>query len=274
MNINIETNRYNIKNDIIKNQIKELLNLYLEESLKGNKVAFFYENINDGSVISFNRDICFYAASTIKILVCIIVLEKVENNELNLADKILVTMSDLKQDTGIIKYQTKDTYYELGRLVELTITESDNTAYLKLVNLIGKDKIASYGRKLGAEHTMEGKSTDSFGIINCNDMIIYWKKVREYIESKSKYSQQFKEYLLNPTIKLIKDINVDDKPFIRKYGSWDIAYHECGYVESDNPYYLIILTQLNKTDYKKTFINETARMITTIHKLITKKESD
>ena len=275
MNFNVETNNYNkFDNKILQEKYSELVNMYLNEMYQSKKVAFYYENINDGTILSFNRNICFYAASSIKILACLMILEQAEQNIISLDDKILITMNDLKQDTGIIKYQKQDTYYPLKELIELTITESDNTAYLKLVDILGKENIAAYGKSLGATHTMEGKETDSFGIINCSDMIIYWKKVKEYLDSNQKYSKEFKDYLLNPSVKFIQDKNLESKDFVRKYGSWDIAYHEAGFIDSKNPYYLIILTQLNKLDYKEDFINDTANKILEIHKILTKKESD
>lgn len=243
--------------------IKKLNDMYLKESYKGNKVAYYYENIYTGDIISYNSDICFYAASTIKILVCLILFLKAEKNEINLDEEILITMNDLKQDTGIIKYQKKDTFYTILELIRLTIVESDNTSYIKLVDLVGKNKIKDFGLSIGAIHTMEGKDTDSFGIINCNDMIIYWKEIKKYIDRNTYYSNLFKKYLSNPSFKIVNtDLN-----FIRKYGSWDIAYHEAGYIENKNPFYMIILTQLNRKKYKKTFINKTANLLLNINKI-------
>ena len=245
------------------NKIKELNNMFLDETYKGNKVAYYYENIKNGNILSYNNEVCFYAASSIKILVCLIVLEKIKNGEMNLNDKILVTMNDLKQDTGIIKYQKQDTEYSLEDLIKLTIVESDNTAYLKLVEMIGKEKIKEYGLSIRAIHTMEGKSTDSFGLISCTDMIVYWKKVKEFIDNNQELGSMFKEYLLNPTFKIIEDSSINNQKYIRKYGSWDIAYHEAGYI--DDEYYLIILTQLNKKNYKESFCNVAASKINDIH---------
>ena len=37
--------------------------------------------------------------------------------------------------------------------------------------------------------------------------------------------------------------------------------------ESNNPYYIIILTQLNKFDYKEDFINKSAKILNEINKL-------
>lgn len=269
MNFSVTTNKYmNIDNIEINNKLKELNMLFLEEQLKGNKVAYLYEDVKGENSFSFNKEICFYAASSIKILVCLIILEKAEKNEIDLEEKILITKQDLKQDTGIIKYQKQDTYYTIKKLIELTITESDNTAYLKLVSIIGKSKIKEYGNNLGATHTMEGKGTDSFGLINCTDMLVYWKKTRQYIQSNTKFSKEFKNYLLNPTVKIIKEENIGNKSFVRKYGSWDIAYHEAGYIEGKSPYYLIILTQLNRFNYKEEFINRSAKLLNEINNII------
>lgn len=245
---------------------KKVNESFLEESYKGNKVAYYYENIKTGDVFTYNSEVCFYAASSIKILVCLMMFEKALRKEIDIHEKILITMEDLKQDTGIIKFQKEPTYYEVLELIRLCIVESDNTAYLKLVGMVGKDKLKEYGNSLGAIHTMEGKETDSFGLINCKDMIIYWKKVKAFIDSNNEYSALFKEYLLNPSVKLIEDASLNNKPFVRKYGSWDIAYHEAGYVNDE--YYLIVLTQINKMDYKEEFINETAKRIDNLNNIL------
>ncbi|MBR3161414.1 MAG: serine hydrolase [Bacilli bacterium] len=269
MNYNITTDINNIKNNKVKEKINNLINIYLKESEKGRKVAFYYENTNTNNIISYNKDLLFYAASSIKVLICLMILELSEQNKINIEDKLLVTMDDIKRGTGIIKEQTKDTYYTIKKLIELTITESDNTAYIKLVNLIGKDKLKEYGLNLGAKHSMEGKETDSFGAINCTDMIIYWKKIKKYIDSNKKYSKDFKEYLQNTTTKLIDSKYIDNKPFMRKYGSFDVYYHEAGYIEDNNDsYFLIILTRLNQYKYKESFFNKTAKKINEINKLL------
>lgn len=254
-----------IDNIELRNIVNELNTMYLN-SLE--KVAYYYEDISTGTVFSFNKDILFYAASSIKILVCVIALEMVDRKDLDIDSKILITMNDIKRGTGVIKNQSKDTYYSLKELIKLCLIESDNTAYIKLVNLIGKDKIILYGNKLGAKHTMEGK--DLFGIINCSDMLIYWKKIRKYIENGN-YGKELYNWLSNTSTKIIDSKNIGENNFVRKYGSFGIAYHECGYVCDDNPFYLIILTEKNNINDKKKFINYSAKLIYKLHKLINNK---
>lgn len=271
MNINIKINSAlnNIDESILprlKQEIKKLNNKYIDEK---DKVAYYYKDIKTGSILSYNDNILFYAASAIKVLVCVLLLEDAENKKLDLNKKILVSMNDLKQGTGIIKDQSKDTYYSIQELIEHTIVESDNTAYIKLVNFVGKEKLIAYGRSLGAIHTLEGK--DLFGLINCSDMLIYWEKIYNFIHSSKKYGPIFYKYLSNPIFSIVDSKNIGNNNYIKKYGSFGIAYHEAGYVEDENPFYLIILTQKNERKNKKEFVNETARRIYKIHKLIHKK---
>ena len=250
----------------LKKHFLNLNSLYLSQD---EKVAYYYEDIKTGSILSYNSDILFYAASSIKILVCVMILEMVQNKDVDIEEKLLVSMADLKQDTGVIKFQKEDTYYTIKELIRLTIVESDNTAYIKLVNYVGVENLKNYGKKIGANHTMEGK--DLFGLINCDDMICYWKKIREYITSNNKYSFEFYNWLSNPSFSIIQSKNIECNNFVRKYGSWDIAYHEAGYIEDENPFYLIVLTQKNKCVEKEIFINETAKKILEIHRLIHNK---
>lgn len=250
----------------LKKYFLNLNSLYLNQD---EKVAYYYEDIKTGSILSYNSDILFYAASSIKILVCVMILEMVENKVIDIDEKLLVSMADLKQDTGVIKFQKEDTYYSIKELIRLTIVESDNTAYIKLVNYVGIENLKTYGKKIGANHTMEGK--DLFGLINCDDMICYWKNVRKYITENNEYSLDFYNWLSNPSFSIIQSESIDSNNFVKKYGSWDIAYHEAGYIEDENPFYLIVLTQKNKCDDKENFVNETAKKILEIHKLIHNK---
>ena len=253
-------------------KVKELNELFLNETYLGNKVAYYYENIKTGDSFAFNTDRLFYAASTIKILTCLLFFEKASNNEIDLDRELLITSADLKPGTGIIKNQSEDTKYSILDLIRLTIVESDNTAYLKLVSLVGKDKIKEYGNSLGAIHTMEGKETDSFGLVNTSDMIIYLKKIKSFIDNNPKYGALFKDYLLNPSYKIVNDDTIGNNKYYRKYGFYDIAYHEVGFVNDD--YFVIILTQLGTKDYRDSFINTAFLKIANLHESIESSQND
>lgn len=249
----------------LKKKIYKLNLMYLKSN---EKVAYYYEDINTHTVINYNPNILFYAASSIKILVSLLLYRMAEKKEVDLEEEILITSEDLKPGTGVIRFQEKDKSYTIRELIKYNIIESDNTAYIKLVNYVGKDKLIEFGKSLGAKHTLEGK--DLFGLINCEDMAIYWKEIYKFID-ESKYAKEFSEYLKNPSFKIINEKNIGNNEFERKYGGYDIAFHEAGIVRDENPYVLIILTQKFKKKGKYKFINETAKQLYKIHKYINEK---
>ena len=191
---------------------------------------------------------------------CLLLFKLADEKSIDLNNKVLVTKEDITSGSGAIKDQKEAKEYTIEKLIELCIIESDNTAYIELMNLIGKERVIEFGKSLGAIHTLEGK--DLYGITNCLHMIKYWKEIIKYIE-KNNNGSKFKNYLLNPSVKLIKNDN-----YIRKYGLCDLAYHEVGYVYSDKPYYLIILTQPNKKEYKEEYINRIASLLNEINDAI------
>lgn len=263
MNYIIDFEYNNIpKSEELSNKIQELVNLCLDETKVQHKVSFYYEDINSNTIVAYYPSVCFYAASVIKILIPLIMYRKALSNEINLGEKILITKDDLKPGSGVLLNQIEDTSYTINELIRLCIVESDNTAYIKLVDMIGKDNIKEFGKSLGAIHTMEG--IDSFGIINANDLKCYFTEIKKFIDENNKYSKELEDYLLNPTFKIVKD---NKKPFVRKYGEYGIAYHEAGYVLDESPYYVFILTQLNEFDYKEEFVNKIYKKIEELHEI-------
>ena len=252
----------NIKNKCLRKKIY-YLNKYL---LKQNeKVAYAYKNLSTDDMFSFNLDVCFYSASAIKFLVCLYIYEQAEINPEILENELILNPEDFKQGSGVLKNTPNKTNYSVKQLIYYALKESDNTAYIKLVNYVTAEKLKAYGLSLGAKHTLEGK--DLFGIVNASDMLIYLKHLYDYFETNTKFSQELKNNMSNPSYKIIKSKNIDNNLFVRKYGGFGIAFHEVGIVYDENSYILIILTQKNELKDKEKYINKVARKINKIHRL-------
>mgnify|MGYP002423715105 CR=1 FL=1 len=235
--------------------------------MQNDKVAYLYKNLRTGEVLSLNEDVMFYAASIIKLLMAFYIYKKAEDDSRLLDLELEVIDSDLKRGSGIIRDNNKGVY-TIRELVKLSIKESDNTAYIKLVNYFGSDDLISFGCSLGARHTLEGK--DLFGCINCSDMLIYLEALYNYFLSATTLALELKSFMVSPSYEII-DIKVfSNYEFVRKYGSFEIAYHEVGIVYSESPFIVIILTQKNKLDekVKKKFVNKIAKIIYKIHNAI------
>ena len=254
-----------IYNDEIKDKLQELNLLFMNESYLGNKVAYYYENSVTGNTFSYNENITFYAASTMKILVCLYLLENSDYYDLD--SILLVSEDDKKQGCGILKDVSGEQEYTLLELIKPCIIYSDNTAYVKLMDFVGKDILKKYGEEIGCRHVMEGKETDTFGLTTCSDLRIIWGRVKDYIDADLAYSDLLRDLTRSTYTKLISDDSLKGDIYCRKYGSFGIAYHEAGFVLDNYPYYLIIMTQLNEKDYKEEFINNAAKLIAEIHNM-------
>lgn len=260
----------NIKDKYLKRKIYNL-NKYL---LKQNeKVAYAYKNLVTNDMLAFNFETCFYSASAIKFLVCLYLYEQAESDIRILDKKVTLTQDDFKGGSGVLKNNQEKLEYTVRELIYYSLKESDNTAYIKLVNLVTADKLKEYGMGLGTKHTLEGK--DLFGITSASDMMIYLTHLFEYFKTESKLSNELKSYMANPTYEVVNDKSINNKPFIRKYGRFGIAFHEVGIVLDKEGYILIILTQKNELDdkVKIKYVNEVAMKITKIHNLLKDKRS-
>lgn len=246
-----------IKPKVSKKIQKKIENLNIQFIKSKEKVAYYYENITTGLSFSFNKDITFYAASTIKILIVLYLLD----NNCDLEKEITIQKTDIKQGSGVIKNDNLPQKYTIKKLMELTLNKSDNTAYLKLIEFVGSEKLKNYGKSLNATHTLEGK--DNYGLITCKDLSYYWHCFwilqKEYPDLVA--------WTKNPNYHIIKAKSLKNKIYLRKYGSHEIAYHESGVVLDKEPYLLIILTQKGQNKKADKFINNAAKKINEIHQL-------
>ena len=77
-----------------------------------------------------------------------------------------------------------------------------------------------YGKSLKAIHTLEGK--DNYGLITCQDFVHYW---RRFWTLQKEYPYLLK-WTKDPHYHIVKAKSLQNKVYVRKYGSYDIAYVE------------------------------------------------
>ncbi len=223
-----------IKDKKVRKKIYSLNKFLLKQN---EKVAYAYKNLVTEDFFAFNYDLCFYAASSIKFLVDFYIYQEAEKEATILDKRLLIQDGDLKQGSGVIR---ESGAFSVRELISYTLKESDNTAYVKLVEFVGKEKLMQFGYSLGANHPLEGK--DFFGITNAFDMVLYLDALYHYLETGTKLSQELKQFILNPSVQFIQE----KREMVRKYGRFGIAYHEVGIVYDEQPYIFIVITQKNE----------------------------
>lgn len=258
--INFDLKEKKLYNDV-STKVKQLNKVFINSN---EKVSYYYENLKNGTIISYNSETTFYAASTLKILVCIYLYER-SLKEQGLLDVELLYKREFKKNESKIMSKFKlDTKHKVKNLIKYSLTVSDNTAYKMLMEYVGIETIKKYGNDLGAKTTMIGK--DHYGIVNTLDYSIYFKHLLD-LRKKHNFFNDIFNYLINKD-RIIFKKSVGNNKIASKGGVWDIAYHDGGIVFDSVPFIICIFTQKGKLKNRKSFINKIAKEIYELHLMI------
>ena len=126
------------------------------------RIGFAAQEIGGDEVISFNGDETFAMASTYKVAIAAAVLDRVDRGELSL-DQLVDVPTDMFV-TGVVAlaetFPHGGIQLSVANLIEVMITESDNTATDVSMGLAGG---ASGGDRVSAQardHRFQGRSAD------------------------------------------------------------------------------------------------------------------
>ena len=110
----------------------------ISKAFKG-KIGVSLHHLKTGDRLDLLGDEKFPAASTIKVALLGVVMEKIEKGELNYYQKFAVTEDEISGGTGFIRNYKVGKQITLKELVHFMITASDNTATLMVMRAIGSD---------------------------------------------------------------------------------------------------------------------------------------
>lgn len=221
----------------------------LTDYLKNNySVSVLYEDLKLGFSYSYNQDVVYYAASTIKSLDALYIYTKAAAGELDL-DETMIYSKKYKWSSS--KEMSKHNYGDkvsLRDLVKYAVTVSDNTAHQMLVAYIGRSKLKEFGNSLGAKNTLIG--SDNFGNISVTDAVVYMKAINEFINTNDELGTELKSYFVQADQNGLKfdELGIDAA---HKYGEYSYFYHDIGIVYDENPYVIAILTHEGNNDFLK-----------------------
>jgi len=123
----------------------------LSEGLVG-RIGVAAQEIGSGETITINGDESFVMASTYKVAIAVALLDRVDKGELKLTDLIDLPQEEMVVGTNAIaeSYVHPGVQFSVANLIEVMITESDNTATdfcLKLAG--GQEAVNKKLRSLG-----------------------------------------------------------------------------------------------------------------------------
>ena len=129
------------------------------EGFRGD-IGIYVRNLENGKTVSINADTVFPTASMVKIPILIGTMKKIEEGTLSLNQELTYRDSLLYAGVDILGSLKDSERIELGKVIMLMLTMSDNTASLWLQSLAGTGtEINSFLQSMGFVYTRVNSRT-------------------------------------------------------------------------------------------------------------------
>lgn len=120
---------------------------------KAGVIVFFPEMKGPGNKVEINPDEIFESASLVKIPIMAEVFHQIREEKITGEQEIILQDSHKAGGSGVLKNEPAGSGWKVSRLVELMISESDNTAADMLIELAGIKAVEDYAGELGMKKT-------------------------------------------------------------------------------------------------------------------------
>ena len=204
----------------------------------GSSLGIYFENLETGFVFQSNGGQDFYSASTMKAVHAFYLYQQAEQGYIDLSEYIFTYQRGSRVSLTV------------DEALRLNISESDNAASNSLANRFGVEGYRSFIDELGAEVSFQGNRVMNHALTP-RDAGLFMREIFAYIESDGRYSQDFKNHLLDNQYPFI----VSDYPVASKTGWFPpYAWHDMAIVYAESPYILVILAARsgwNERDYRE-----------------------
>lgn len=221
--------------------VEEFINIYQKEN-----IGLYYTDIKNQYSITLHETTNFYGASLIKLLDATYFLRKAMNNEVNLDEKIVYQSKHISDySLGMENYQIGDEI-PIRELIKYAISYSDNTAHEMLYEFIGLDNLKQYARSLGITLTIDEK--EHFGYMTADGTNKMLEEAYNIISSNTEFGELLSLAMDND---YYNSLNFSEVRFQHKYGYYASAYNDIGIYNTENPYFISILTPYGYQDYQE-----------------------
>jgi beta-lactamase class A len=134
----------------------------VEQAIQGfnSNIGVYIKNLKNNKIVSINADTIFPTASMVKIPILIGIMDKIDKRELDYHQQLIYRDSLLYAGVDILGSFKDSEKIELGKVIMLSLTTSDNTASLWLQSLAGKGtRINEILDSLGFKYTRVNSRT-------------------------------------------------------------------------------------------------------------------
>lgn len=194
-------------------------------------IAFYYENLENGTSYYYNKNKGYYPCCTIKVKGIMNLYEGIRDGKYSDNAKMTFGAGDYHVGSGIVIHRSYNKQYTLAQLSEYAIRYSDNAAYIMTQKYMG--------RRLSYVTGSDERS------ISPSNAYGFLKRLYKFVQKKDKYSRDllryFKTTVYNNGIPagIEKDYNVLHKGGdLPKLG----VNHDIALIMNESPYILAIYT--------------------------------
>ncbi|HSX19413.1 MAG TPA: serine hydrolase [Candidatus Saccharimonadales bacterium] len=217
------------------------------------------------NVVEINKDKQWLPASTVKTYVAMYAYYKINKGQLSLDDQIFIDPINVvptELDTEELPTLSEGQTVSVDRLIVQMITQSDNTAYNVLLDVLDRQEVSKYIQSLGLTHSTIGSklnldynqaqselNVEGYGIntTTASDYASAFEMIRQkQVPGADALFETFSMQKINNMIPLLlpKDVKV-----AHKTGDLDPLYHDGGIVSTpQSAYILSVFSNLGDPD--------------------------
>jgi beta-lactamase class A len=117
------------------------------------EIGFVIKDLPSGRVLVHNPDRAFPSASMVKIPIMAACYKAVEEGRVSLEDVLKLERKDKVRGSGLLRATPSGTEVTVEKLIDLMISDSDNTAANMLIDLLGFDYLGQAFKDFGLDRT-------------------------------------------------------------------------------------------------------------------------
>ncbi len=144
-------------------------------------ISVSFVDLRTDRKVAVAEDRLYNPASVIKIPVMVEVYRQISVGKMTLDDQLVLRQADKLSGSGALQYHQVGNRYSVRQLLELMITQSDNTATRMLIESVGKENINATMRQMGLKNTVIRTSNllraEGLNFSTAGDMTILMAKI-------------------------------------------------------------------------------------------------
>ena len=248
-------------NNLPKNvsNVVNKINDYYNES--NNHFAFAYKDLYTGFSVTYNESQQVFTASTIKAPTDLYIYEMASLGKINLDEEMTYTSNYYNPKSGKLKFNKFNTKYSVRELLRLSTVYSDNAAHNMLEDKFGRVNMLNFWKEKGTEYIFTQNS--NWGVLNAHDALIYMEELYNFYLTNEEYGGAIMENFKNASPKFIKGKN--DYPVANKSGWGNTSIHDVSIIFAENPYIVVALSTLGKTNIYKSYFENANNLAYELH---------